>query len=153
VVEMVREAGMDPKNLVFEITERANIKADETILQVMNNLRSKGIKLSLDDFGTGYSTLGYLHRFPVDYLKIDKSFVQTVGLGGENARIVETIVSMAEHIGMMVVAEGVETEEQLEFLRQINCGYAQGFYFSHPIDLEGVYQLLDQNPDWKKPEE
>ena len=144
---------MDPKNLVFEITERANIKADETILQVMNNLRSKGIKLSLDDFGTGYSTLGYLHRFPVDYLKIDKSFVQTVGLGGENARIVETIVSMAEHIGMMVVAEGVETEEQLEFLRQINCGYAQGFYFSHPIDLEGVYQLLDQNPDWKKPEE
>ena len=71
----------------------------------------------------------------------------------ENARIVETIVSMAEHIGMMVVAEGVETEEQLEFLRQINCGYAQGFYFSHPIDLEGVYQLLDQNPDWKKPEE
>jgi len=151
VVEMVNEAGLDPKNLVFEITERANIKADETILQVMNNLRMLGIKLSLDDFGTGYSTLGYLHRFPVDYLKIDKSFVQTVGLGGENARIVETIVSLAEHIGMMVVAEGVETEEQWGFLEQINCGYAQGFYFSHPIDLEGVYELLNKNPTWKNP--
>jgi diguanylate cyclase (GGDEF)-like protein len=149
VDKMITNAGLDPTNLVFEITERANIKADETILDVMNNLRSKGIKLSLDDFGTGYSTLGYLHRFPVDYLKIDKSFVQTVGLGGENARIVETIVSLAEHIGMSVIAEGVEKEEQFDFLCKINCEYAQGYYFARPSDLESVQDLLKKNPFWK----
>ncbi len=150
VDEMLNKAGLDPANLVFEITERANIKADEMILQVMENLRSKKIKLSLDDFGTGYSTLGYLHRFPVDNLKIDKSFVQTVGLGGENARIVETIVSMAEHIGMDVIAEGVETEEQLKFLQTINCEFAQGYYFARPMDLDGVHHLLKKNPVWKR---
>jgi len=144
------EAGFDQNNLVFEITERANIKVDETILQIMNQLRSKGIKLSLDDFGTGYSTLGYLHRFPVDFLKIDKSFVQTVGMGGENARIVETIVSLADHIRMNVVAEGVETEEQFEFLRGIHCAFAQGYYFSHPIDIHSVQELLNSKPSWKK---
>ena len=102
----------------------------------------------MDDFGTGYSTLGYLHRFPVDYLKIDKSFIQTVGLGGENSRIVQTIVNLAEHIGMDVIAEGVETIEQLDFLRKINCGYVQGFYFSHPVDFEKALDLVRLNPVW-----
>jgi len=145
---LIAEAGLESGNLVIEITEQTNFKAEETVLQLMNNLRDKGILLSLDDFGTGYSTLGYLHRFPVDYLKIDKSFIQTVGLGGENSRIVQTIVNLAEHIGMDVIAEGVETIEQLDFLRKINCGYVQGFYFSHPVDFEKALDLVRLNPVW-----
>jgi diguanylate cyclase (GGDEF)-like protein len=147
--QVVTKSNLMPDNLVFEITERANIKAEEAILEIMNNLRSKGIRLSLDDFGTGYSTLGYLHRFPIDYLKIDKSFVQNSDMDGENSKIVETIVSLADHIGMSVVAEGVETRSQLEFLRNINCGYAQGYYFSHPIEFERVEELLNHQPVWK----
>lgn len=146
--QVITKANLLPNNLVFEITERANIKAEESILEIMNNLRSKGIKLSLDDFGTGYSTLGYLHRFPVDYLKIDKSFVQNIGLDNENSRIVETIVSLAEHIGMSVIAEGVETKNQLDFLRNINCEFAQGYYFARPIKFESVRELMNENPVW-----
>jgi EAL domain-containing protein (putative c-di-GMP-specific phosphodiesterase class I) len=149
---IVNKANFNPNNLVFEITEKANIKAEESVVGIMNNLRSKGIRLSLDDFGTGYSTLGYLHRFPVDFLKIDKSFIQSIAKGDQDARIVETIVSLANHIGMSVIAEGVETEEQLEFLRGINCEYAQGYYFSHPIDIEGVQYLINKNPAWKSKE-
>jgi len=147
--QIITKSNLLPDNLVFEITERANIKAEEAILEIMNNLRSKGIKLSLDDFGTGYSTLGYLHRFPIDFLKIDKSFIQNSDMNSENSRIVETIVSLADHIGMSVVAEGVETKSQLEFLKNINCGYAQGYYFSHPVEFERVEELLKTQPVWK----
>ena len=149
---VISESGLEPGNLVIEITEQSNFKAEQTVSQIMNQLRGKGIKLSLDDFGTGYSTLGYLHRFPVDYLKIDKSFIQTVGLEGENSRIIQTIVNLAEHIGMSVIAEGVETVEQLSFLREINCEYVQGFYFSRPIDLEGALELVRKNPVWPMPD-
>jgi len=146
---LISEVGLESGNLVIEITEQTNFKAEETVLQLMNNLRDKGIKLSLDDFGTGYSTLGYLHRFPVDFLKIDKSFIQTVGLGGENSRIVQTIVNLADHIGMDVIAEGVETIEQLDFLRKINCGFVQGYYFSHPVDFEKALDLVRLHPVWQ----
>lgn len=149
---VISESGLEPGNLVIEITEQSNFKAEQTVSQIMNQLRGKGIKLSLDDFGTGYSTLGYLHRFPVDYLKIDKSFIQTVGLEGENSRIIQTIVNLAEHIGMSVIAEGVETVEQLSFLREINCEFVQGFYFSRPIDLEGALELVRKNPVWPMPD-
>jgi diguanylate cyclase (GGDEF)-like protein len=140
--QVVSNANFDCKNLVFEITEKANIRAEESVIEIMNNLRSKGIRLSLDDFGTGYSTLGYLHRFPVDFLKIDKSFVQSVVNGSQNSRIVETIVTLASHIQMSVIAEGVETKEQLDFLRNINCEYAQGYFFSHPVDINSVQNQL-----------
>lgn len=149
---IISKANLEPQNLVFEITERADIKAEESVITTMNNLRSRGIRLSLDDFGTGYSTLGYLHRFPIDFLKIDKTFVQTAIKGGENSRIVETIVNLAEHIGLRVIAEGVETIDQLNFLRKINCELAQGYYFSYPITIEKVRELLSQNPIWNPDE-
>lgn len=144
--EVLAKAHFKPENLVFEITEQANIKSEELVIGVMNDLRAKGIRLSLDDFGTGYSTLGYLHRFPVDFLKIDRSFVESVDRVTENTRIVETIVSLAEHIGMSVIAEGVETREQMDFLRRIKCEYAQGFYFSHPVELIKIQELLKKEP-------
>jgi len=149
---IISKANLEPQNLVFEITERADIKAEESVITTMNNLRSRGIRLSLDDFGTGYSTLGYLHRFPIDFLKIDKTFVQTAIKGGENSRIVETIVNLAEHIGLRVIAEGVETIDQLNFLRKINCELAQGYYFSYPISIEKVRELLSQDPIWNTAE-
>ena len=145
---IITKANLEPQNLVFEITERADIKAEESVIATMNNLRSRGIRLSLDDFGTGYSTLGYLHRFPIDFLKIDKTFVQSAIRGGENSRIVETIVNLAEQIGLRVIAEGVETIDQLNFLRKINCELAQGYFFSYPMRIEKVRELLSQNPIW-----
>jgi len=149
---IISKANLEPQNLVFEITERADIKAEESVIATMNNLRSRGIRLSLDDFGTGYSTLGYLHRFPIDFLKIDKTFVQTAIKGGENSRIVETIVNLAEQIGLRVIAEGVETKDQLDFLRKINCELAQGYYFSYPMRIEKVRELLSQSPIWNTDE-
>ena len=144
--QVLTKAHFQPENLVFEITEQANIQSEEHVIGMMNDLRAKGIRLSLDDFGTGYSTLGYLHRFPVDFLKIDQSFIKAVETGSENSRIVETIVSLAEHIGMSVIAEGVETKSQMDFLRQIKCEYAQGFYLSYPVELEKIQELLKQEP-------
>jgi diguanylate cyclase (GGDEF)-like protein len=149
--DLIIEAGIKPDHLIFEITEQSNFKTEHTVLQLMNRLRSKGIKLSLDDFGTGYSTLGYLHRFPVDYLKIDKSFIQKVDRDSENARIVHTIVNLAEQIGMSVIAEGVETAEQLDFLRKINCDYVQGFYFSRPVSFEDTLELIQRDTVWQMP--
>lgn len=145
--QVLAKAHFQPENLVFEITEQANIKSEELVIRVMDDLRAKGIRLSLDDFGTGYSTLGYLHRFPVDFLKIDRSFIESVEKATENTRIVETIVGLAEHIGMKVIAEGVETKEQMEFLRKIKCDYAQGFYLSHPVELQKILELLEETPD------
>jgi len=148
VDQVLTEAQFQPENLVFEITEQANIKSEELVIEVMDDLRAKGIRLSLDDFGTGYSTLGYLHRFPVDFLKIDQSFIQSVELGSENTRIVETIISLAEHIGMSVIAEGVELATQVDFLRRIKCDYAQGYYFSYPVDLGQIQTLLKHETKW-----
>jgi len=146
IEQVLTRANFQPENLVFEITEQANIQSEEHVIGMMNDLRAKGIRLSLDDFGTGYSTLGYLHRFPVDFLKIDQSFIKAVETGSENTRIVETIVSLAEHIGMSVIAEGVETKAQMDFLRQIKCDFAQGFYFSYPVELGKIRELLEHEP-------
>lgn len=98
-------------------------------------LRGLGVRLSIDDFGTGYSSLSYLNRFPVDTLKIDRSFVTSMNEADENLQIVKTIVTLAGNLGMQVVAEGVETEGQLEQLRSLKCQFGQGFLFSKPLDI------------------
>jgi EAL domain-containing protein (putative c-di-GMP-specific phosphodiesterase class I) len=107
---------------------------------IFRELKALGVRLSIDDFGTGYSSLSYLKRFPVDYLKIDRSFVGNIGLTGESSEdavIVSGIVSLAQDLGLKVIAEGVETVEQLLRLREMGCDMAQGYYFSRPIP-EGV---------------
>src|SRR5215218_831708 len=140
VKEILRETGFDPRRLQLEITESSVIENTETVTEMLLQLRALGIRLSMDDFGTGYSSLSYLHRFPIHTLKIDRSFVS--GGDGEN-EIVRTIIMLARNMGMDIVAEGVETKEQLAYLKELRCEYGQGFLFSRPLDLDTACQLLE----------
>ncbi|HZI17787.1 MAG TPA: EAL domain-containing protein [Pyrinomonadaceae bacterium] len=141
VRRVLRETGFDPHRLQLEITESSVIENTETVTAMLVQLRALGIRLSMDDFGTGYSSLSYLHRFPIHTLKIDRSFVSGCGASEDN-EIVRTIIMLARNMGMEVVAEGVETREQLASLRDLSCEYAQGFLFSHPLDAETTTRLL-----------
>jgi EAL domain-containing protein (putative c-di-GMP-specific phosphodiesterase class I) len=111
----------------------------------MSQLRALGVRLSIDDFGTGYSSLSYLRRFSVDTLKIDQSFVSTMRGAPENCAIVSTIVTLGRNLGLQVVAEGVETADQLETLRSFGCDAAQGYFFSRPVPSNAVKTLLELN--------
>ena len=144
VKEILRETGLDPRRLRLEITESAVMGNPEAASRMLALLRELGIHLSIDDFGTGYSSLSYLHRFPVDTLKIDRSFVGRMCEGDENAEIVRTIITLADNLGMAVVAEGVETAEQCARLRELRCEYAQGYLFSRPVDAETASSLLQE---------
>jgi diguanylate cyclase (GGDEF)-like protein/PAS domain S-box-containing protein len=140
VKQIVCETGFDPHRLHLEITESSVIENTETVTELLLQLRALGIRLSMDDFGTGYSSLSYLHRFPIHTLKIDRSFVS--GGDGEN-EIVRTIIMLARNMGMDIVAEGIETKEQLAYLKELKCEYGQGFLFSHPLDLDTACKLLE----------
>ncbi len=142
IAEILSEARLDPKLLRLEITESVIMHNAEQAVVTVNELRDLGVRISIDDFGTGYSSLGYLHRFPVDTLKVDRSFINRIGNEGENAEIVQTIINLASNLDMEVVAEGVETIEQLDFLRKINCKYGQGYYYSRPLDSVAAAEVL-----------
>ncbi len=132
-VEAVLEAtGLPADNLTLEITESALMRDADSALGVLQDLKRIGVALAIDDFGTGYCSLSYLHRFPLDILKIDKSFIDELE-GGEGAEIVTAVVNLAHTLGLDVVAEGVETERQLGILREMGCDYAQGYLFSRPV--------------------
>lgn len=130
--------------LKLEITESYLMENSALSGKMMNRLRELGVELSLDDFGTGYSSLGYLHRLPVNYLKIDSSFVSRMTESAENGEIVRTIVRLAQSLKMKVIAEGIETAEQLEQLRQLNCEYGQGYFYSKPLPAEAAKILIDE---------
>lgn len=146
VVDQVKmaigKAGIDPGLLRLEMTENAVMENAETAFPRMSELQSLDVRLHMDDFGTGYSSLSYLHKLPIDTLKIDRSFILDLGVRDEALEIVKTIVTLAHNLGMQVVAEGVETKEQLTILRTLECEYAQGFYFSEPIDEAAVAELF-----------
>src|SRR6266704_2526903 len=112
----------------------------ETAAAMLSQLRALGVRLSMDDFGTGYSSLSYLHRFPIDTLKIDGSFISSQAEAGESG-IVRTIIMLARDLGMNVVAEGVETSDQLAYLRSLDCELGQGYYFSHPVNEVAITEL------------
>lgn len=144
IAGVLKETGLDPKCLRLEITESVIMSnADQAVITV-NQLRNMGVRVSIDDFGTGYSSLSYLHRFPVDTLKVDRSFINRIGNDGGNAEIVQTIITLAYSLNMDVVAEGVETSEQLEFLREANCSYGQGYYYSKPLDRIEAGKLVEE---------
>jgi diguanylate cyclase (GGDEF)-like protein/PAS domain S-box-containing protein len=135
------EAGLDPSCLKLEITESAFLGDIESAQLTLRRLQALGVGWSLDDFGTGYSSLSYLHRLQVDTVKVDRSFVSRIGLD-DGSEMVRTIVAIAHNLGMDVVAEGVETKEQLEWLHAIGCEYAQGFLFSRPVDVTAATELI-----------
>jgi diguanylate cyclase (GGDEF)-like protein len=142
VKQILAESELDPRSLKLEITESVVMENAEIASSMLLQLRALGVQLSIDDFGTGYSSLSYLHRFPVNTLKIDRSFISRLGAGDENTEIVRTIMTLANNLGMDVVAEGVETEEHLKHLKQIRCQYAQGYLFSKAVDAETASALL-----------
>ncbi|MDQ1523507.1 MAG: hypothetical protein QOG00_2209 [Pyrinomonadaceae bacterium] len=142
VTQIIAETKINPEGLKLEITESAVMDNVETATQMLKNLRALGIKLSIDDFGTGYSSLSYLHRFPIDTLKVDRSFVVNMSEDGENVEIVRTIVSLAQNLGMNVIAEGVETKEQLAALRKLGCENGQGYFFSKPVGAKAAENLI-----------
>ncbi len=142
ILQTLQESGLDPHRLHLEITESALLDNPETSNQVLVELRARGIHLYLDDFGTGYSSLSYLHSFPFDALKIDRSFVCMLGKGSKHVGMVSAIVAIARSFGMDVIAEGVETQEQLEQLQELGCHNIQGYYFSRPLPVEGVTEWL-----------
>ena len=146
---VLKETHVDPSHLKLEITESAVMDDAEKTVQLLRRLKALGVQISIDDFGTGYSSLGYLHRFPVDTLKIDRSFVSRIGEAAENLEIVRTIISLAENMGMDVVAEGVETLAQFSQLRTLKCQYGQGYLFARPVDAESIDAWISQQPDWQ----
>lgn len=134
VSEILDEAGLPPQYLELELTESVAMDDAPAAIAVMNNLHARGVRMSIDDFGTGYSSLSYLKRFKVHRLKIDQSFVRGIVEDPEDRAIVSAIISLAESLGLLTIAEGVETEGQLAFLREQGCKEAQGYYFSKPLE-------------------
>ena len=145
---ILEETGLEPRNLRLEVTE--NVVMDHADLAIRNlmELRALGIQLSIDDFGTGYSSLSYLQRFHYDELKIDRSFISQLGSPGESRAIVETILTLASSLGIGVVAEGIETADQVDRLRQMQCPHGQGFWFSRPLTPTAAGELIESAPTW-----
>ena len=147
-VATLRSTGLDPRNLNLEITESVMMSDAPANIATLEKLKGLGIELAIDDFGKGYSSLSYLKRFPVSYLKIDRSFVEELREGSEDRAVVSGIIALAHTLGMQVIAEGVESAEQLRILRELGCDMAQGYYFSEPLDHEGMSALLASDPRW-----
>jgi diguanylate cyclase (GGDEF)-like protein len=144
IKEALTNSKLNPHCLKLEITESVVMDNAEAAALMFKQLRSLGVQLSIDDFGTGYSSLSYLHRFPLNYLKIDRSFVMRLTTDKDKA-IVRTISTLARNLGMEVIAEGIETEEQYQQLKMLGCEYGQGFLFSRPVNNEVVQHLLAQD--------
>ncbi|MDQ4126851.1 MAG: EAL domain-containing protein, partial [Actinomycetota bacterium] len=143
--EVLRDSQMDPGTLVLEITETVLMEDIKAAIVTLRQLKDLGVKLTIDDFGMGYSSLSYLKSFPVDFLKIDRSFVETLESDPANQTIVAATIDLAHALGMRVVAEGVETAGQLERLKAMGCDMAQGYYFSKPLSSEAIPPLLCSN--------
>ncbi len=148
IERLLAQTGLDADLLQLELTESMVMDNPEQAVEIMNRLRAIGVRLDIDDFGTGYSSLAYLKRFPVYSLKIDRSFIQDIPTGPNDTAITQAIIAMAHSMGMRVVAEGVERKEQAEALRQFGCDEYQGFYFSRPVPLNRLLELLGNQQTW-----
>lgn len=148
VATILETSGLAPQCLKLEITESAIMQNPEAAARSLQQLKALGVQLSLDDFGTGYSSLAYLHRFPIDTLKIDRSFTSQIDQDAEQLVIVRAIITLAWNLGMTVIAEGVETAQQLAQLRMLRCDQAQGYFFAQPLDALAVESCLQSMPIW-----
>jgi diguanylate cyclase (GGDEF)-like protein len=144
IENILEDTKLNPRGLKLEITESTAMENPEQTVHILNKLKNLGVQLSLDDFGTGYSSLSYLHRLPFDTLKIDRSFVYSVGEQGENSEILQTIISLAKNLKMRVIAEGIETVSQLAVLQNLGCDFGQGFLLSKPKPRQEAEALLYQ---------
>jgi EAL domain-containing protein (putative c-di-GMP-specific phosphodiesterase class I) len=141
IFAILNETNLDPRLLELELTESVLMKHAESTESILRTLRSRGLQVAVDDFGTGYSSLSYLRKFPIDALKIDQSFVRQIAAG--ETTIVTAVISMGQSLKLRVVAEGVETQEELTFLQAHECDEAQGYYFSRPVLPEQFARLLE----------
>lgn len=152
VAEMVRSVltrtGLEPGSLKMEITESAVMENAEAAISILERIKASGVKISIDDFGTGYSSLSYLQRFPIDTLKVDRSFVSVMGEKSENGAIVRTIVTLAKALQLNVIAEGVETTDQFQRLLGLGCEFGQGYLFSRPLPAWQINDLIASSTSW-----
>lgn len=148
VDEMLKTTGLDPRSLALEVTETVMMENAEAALATLAQLKDRQLRISIDDFGTGYSSLSYLQRLPIDNLKIDQSFVAHMKPAGEGLEIVRSIITLAHSLGKQVIAEGIETGEQLALLRSLGCDYGQGYLFSKPMEPEAVRKLMAAAHTW-----
>jgi EAL domain-containing protein (putative c-di-GMP-specific phosphodiesterase class I) len=139
---VLRETGVPANRVELEVTESMVMQNAEQTTSVLNELRKIGVSLAIDDFGTGYSSLVYLKRLPIDTLKIDKDFVGDITTDADDEAITATIITMAHSLGLETVAEGVETQQQMEYLREQDCDELQGFLISAPLDAERCLKFL-----------
>jgi CheY-like chemotaxis protein len=142
VRRILEETGVAPGMLELEITESVLMENADRAVAQMQQLKALGLRLALDDFGKGYSSLSYLRRFPIDKLKIDQAFIENIATEGNDAALVRAMISMGHHLGMRVVAEGVETAAQSGYLRRSHCDEFQGFFYSPPVSAQAVPELL-----------
>ncbi len=132
VMGILEETGLPPEYLELEITENIAMTDEQKVISVLNTITKSGVKIAIDDFGKGYSSLGYLNKYSVDYLKIDKTFIQDLPYHPDNIAIVKSIISVAEHLQIDLIAEGIENEKELQFVKELGCQYAQGYFIGHP---------------------
>ena len=145
IADVLQKNNLDASSLKLELTESLIVEDSESISAMLSKLRALGIQVQIDDFGTGYSALSYLHTLPIDTLKIDRTFINRLGSNGGGSDIVQTILTLAHNLGMKVVAEGVETNDQLSKLKAMDCEYVQGFLFSKPVDSQEAGSLLGKS--------
>lgn len=150
VIGIVNACGADPARIEVEVTEGVLIDDDENVRCALRRLRAAGLRIALDDFGTGYSSLSYLRRFDVDKIKIDRSFIQHLGHAADSEAIITAVITLGHAMGLTVTAEGVETDEQLRFLREQGCNQLQGFYFSVPVSAADVSALVATIPNTRQ---
>lgn len=141
-IAILDETGVDPKTIELEITEPSTIENFPKTIRLLNQFKEHGLKISIDDFGTEYSSMTYLQKIPIDKLKIDKSFIDNINLGDDSASITKAIVALAHSLSLTVVAEGVETKAQYDFLDEINCDEAQGFFLSRLLPENELIQHI-----------
>lgn len=142
IAESLRICDLSAEYIEFEITESIIMKSAEKNINTLEKLKKLGVSLALDDFGTGYSSLSYLRTLPIDVLKIDKSFIDGIVIEEKSEYIINSIVELSHYLSLLVVAEGVETKEQLNFLKRISCDVIQGYYFSRPVEFNEAIRMI-----------
>ena len=142
IINILKETGLNPNDLELEITENIIMKETEYIIESLKQLKELGVKIAIDDFGTEYSSLNYIKQLPVDKIKIDMSFVRGININHKDEAIIKVIIALAKNLGLKVIAEGVETKEQLDFLREQMCDEIQGYYYYKPMPANQIEELM-----------